>query len=149
NENQFMKAATVRGLVLNTADEAGDFPGPDYKYGWGLINAERAAQMIQVRNQQSIIDELTLTQGQTYTRPITAIGGGKTLKATICWTDRPGTAATSTTTAAVLVNNLNLKITKEGESDYLPWKLNTTNIGGAAVKGINNVDNVETVEIPN
>jgi serine protease AprX len=151
NENQFMKAATVKGLVLNTADEAGDHDGPDYMYGWGLINAERAAQMIKVRNQQSIIDELTLTQGNTYTRQITAAGGGKTLKATICWTDPAGLAATSSGTAqaSVLVNNLNIRIIKAGEDDHLPWKLNTANIGGAAIKGVNNVDNVETVEIPN
>lgn len=146
NENQFMKAATVKGLVLNTADEAGAFDGPDYKYGWGLINAEKSAQMIKVRNQQSIIDELTLTQGQTYIRTITATGD-KPLKATISWTDHPGTAASGTTVTPVLVNNLNLKITKAGVSEHFPWKLNSANLGGAAVKGINDVDNVETVEI--
>jgi len=148
NENQFMKAATVKGLVLNTADEAGDFEGPDYKFGWGLINAEKAAQLIKVRNQASIIDELTLTQGQTFTKPITATGD-KPLKVTISWTDRQGPAASNTTTNAVLINNLNLKVIKEGQADQYPWKLDPSNIGGPAIKGINNVDNVETVVIPN
>jgi serine protease AprX len=148
NAGQFMRAATVKGLVLNTADEAGDFDGPDYKFGWGLINAEKAAQMITVRNTQSIIDELTLNQGQTYTRNITAIGT-KPLKATISWTDRAGTQnnGTPNSTTPVLVNDLNIIIKKEGQSDYMPWKLNPANIGGAAIKGNNNVDNVETVEI--
>jgi len=148
NEDQFMRAATIKGLVLNTADETGNFPGPDYRYGWGLINAEKAAQMINVRNQQSIIDELTLTQGQTYTRQITATGT-KPLKATISWTDRPGPASSSTNTTPVLVNNLNMRIIKSGEADHLPWRLDSSNLQGPAIRGINNVDNVETIEIPN
>ncbi len=28
-----MKSATVKALLIHTADEAGDSPGPDYKYG--------------------------------------------------------------------------------------------------------------------
>jgi hypothetical protein len=31
-----MKAATVRGLLCHSADEAGFSKGPDYEYGWGL-----------------------------------------------------------------------------------------------------------------
>ncbi|MFY7810328.1 MAG: S8 family serine peptidase, partial [Flavobacterium sp.] len=34
----FMRAATLKGLLLHTADEAGWEKGPDYEYGWGLIN---------------------------------------------------------------------------------------------------------------
>jgi len=149
NAGQFMRAATVKGLVLNTADEAGNFDGPDYRFGWGLINAEKAAQMITVRNNQSIIEELTLTQGQTYTKQITAIGT-KPLKATICWTDPAGNVnETANSTTPALRNNLNMRIKKTNEADQFPWKLNPSDIGGAAIKGINNVDNVETVEIKN
>src|SRR5690606_16730121 len=32
---KFMKAATLKGLSLHTADEAGEFPGPDARFGWG------------------------------------------------------------------------------------------------------------------
>jgi serine protease AprX len=46
NSAAFMKAATLRALMINSADEAGDDPGPDYKFGWGLINAEKAVQTI-------------------------------------------------------------------------------------------------------
>lgn len=146
----FMKAATVKALVLNTADEAGSNPGPDFKFGWGLINAEKSAQMITVRGTQSIIDELTLPTQQTYTRNITALGT-KPLKATIVWTDRSGPLNTGTanSTADVLINDLDIKITKTGEADHLPWKLNTANVQGAAIKGVNDVDTVETVQIDN
>lgn len=150
NQDQFMKASTVKGLILNTADEAGDFDGPDFRFGWGLINAEKAAQAIKDRNVSSIIDERTLTQGQIYTRTVTAIGD-QPIKATICWTDRAGTQnnGTANSTTPALVNNLDIKIVKTGQPDYFPWKLNPTNLGGAAIKGPNNVDNVETVQVDN
>ena len=41
-----MKAATLKGLVIHTADECGPSPGPDYQFGWGLLNAESAAAKI-------------------------------------------------------------------------------------------------------
>ena len=41
-----MRSSTLRGLVLHTADEAGTSPGPDYRFGWGLFNTERAADVI-------------------------------------------------------------------------------------------------------
>src|SRR5690606_36459063 len=42
----FLRSASLRGLLIHTADEAGLHPGPDYRFGWGLANAERAAQVI-------------------------------------------------------------------------------------------------------
>ena len=33
--NVFMRSATLKGLLMHTADEAGPYPGPDYMYGWG------------------------------------------------------------------------------------------------------------------
>jgi hypothetical protein len=52
---QPMLAATLKGLILHTADEAGFADGPDYQFGWGLINAEKAANVLTNINQSSII----------------------------------------------------------------------------------------------
>ncbi|MCF6342451.1 MAG: S8 family serine peptidase, partial [Bacteroidales bacterium] len=41
-----MRSATLKGLVLHTADEAGDHPGPEYHFGGGLMNTKRAASII-------------------------------------------------------------------------------------------------------
>ncbi len=41
----YMKAASLKALMLHTADEAGN-AGPDAKFGWGILNVERAAQTI-------------------------------------------------------------------------------------------------------
>ena len=37
--NQPPLASTLKGLAIATADEAGVTPGPDYRFGWGLLNA--------------------------------------------------------------------------------------------------------------
>ena len=39
-----MSAATLKNLVIHTADEAGPDPGPDYMFGWGLMNTYTAAE---------------------------------------------------------------------------------------------------------
>lgn len=38
----FMQAATLKALVIHTADEAGFTDGPDYIFGWGLMNTTKA-----------------------------------------------------------------------------------------------------------
>ena len=83
-----MRSATLRGLVAHTADEAGAAEGPDSKFGWGLINAERAVKVISdSKTQKSIVKELTLRQGGTYTTTVLA-DGTEPLIATISWTQR-------------------------------------------------------------
>jgi subtilisin family serine protease len=44
--SQAMRASTLKGLLIHTADDRGH-AGPDYKYGWGLINVKAAADLIQ------------------------------------------------------------------------------------------------------
>jgi subtilisin family serine protease len=43
---KFIKAATLKALAIHTANEAGDAPGPDYKFGWGLLNMYDAANVL-------------------------------------------------------------------------------------------------------
>ncbi|WP_294820280.1 S8 family serine peptidase [uncultured Flavobacterium sp.] len=142
-----MWSSTVRGLVAHTADEAGDWDGPDPAFGWGLMNTQRAAQAITDRGVNSIIDERTHITGQTYTKTVTSNGVDK-LVATISWTDRPGVPNNSTVDAtnAVLRNNLDIRVTKAGGDTYMPWKFGDF-ISDAAVQGDNNVDNIEKIEI--
>ena len=43
--NSFMFASTLKGLVCHTSDDAGNV-GPDPVFGWGLLNAKKAAETI-------------------------------------------------------------------------------------------------------
>ena len=145
----FMKAATLRGLMIHTADEAGPSPGPDYSFGWGLINAENAANVITKNNIQSFIQENTLQQGNSYSVTVNSLGT-EPLMATLCWTDPQGTIPDTAidNPVSTLVNDLDIRITQDGNT-YFPWKLDVANPSAAATKGDNTVDNVEKAAIDN
>ncbi len=143
--NSFMKAATLKGLALHTADDAGT-TGPDAVFGWGLMHAKRAAEAISDHGTTSKVEELTLTSGQTYTITVDS-DGVNPLLASISWTDRAGIANTGTENLAtpVLVNDLDIRVSKAGTT-YMPYKLTsiTTN-----TKADNNVDPYERVDVAN
>lgn len=151
NPSTFMRASTVRGLICHSAKEAGLNPGPDYEFGWGLPNAELASNIITNRNVSTVLEENTLSPGQTFTKQV-SIGSTQKLSASICWTDPNGQANISgdlDNRTPRLKNNLDLKILKDGNT-YYPWKLNVDDISsGATNDSDNDVDNIEKVEIPN
>ena len=144
----FMRSATLRGLICHTADEAGNNPGPDGRFGWGIFNAEAAAQAITNHGTTSLILQRTLSQGEELEIEIEATGNVP-VRASICWTDLPGTANNGTVDSStpVLVNNLDIRATQNGET-YLPWALTSVN-EAAAVKANNIVDNFERIDIEN
>ncbi|HEU4496965.1 MAG TPA: S8/S53 family peptidase, partial [Flavobacterium sp.] len=145
--NRFMKAATLKALACHTADDAGR-PGPDAIFGWGLLNAKKAAETISSNSLSSLVNEEKLTNGQTYTLNVTASGTAP-LQATIAWTDVPGIANNGTlnSTSRALVNDLDIRITK-GATTYFPWKLLSDATQNAIKTQDNNVDNVESILIP-
>jgi hypothetical protein len=148
NSGATMRSATLRGLVIHTADEAGAAPGPDYRFGWGLLNAQRAVQTITNRGSSAIIDERTLNNGTTYTLNVVASGSGP-LEVTIAWNDPRGTPLASGTlnsTSPRLVNDLDVRVT-QGSSTFFPWRLDPASPASAATRGDNIRDNVEKITI--
>lgn len=145
----FMKAATLKALVIHTADEAGPNDGPDYMFGWGLMNTQTAAEVISNKGQASYINEEILSDGGTYQIDVTASGNGP-LVATIVWADPAGTptSAQLDPTDPMLVNDLDMNIS-DGTTTYYPYKLDGQNPANAATTGDNNVDNVEKIFIAN
>lgn len=147
----FMRSATLKGLAIATTSEAGSSPGPDYQYGWGLLNAEKAAKAILDNTTKSLISERILTQGQTETINVVASGNGP-LVATICWTDPAATpvavANALNNTTLRLVNDLDIRVS-DADGTYYPWVLDPANPAAAATIGDNFRDNVEQIYIAN
>jgi len=141
----YMKAATLKGLTLHTADDLLG-PGPDSEYGWGLLNAKMAAEVISNNGVGSIIQELTLNQGETYTVDVQS-DDVNSLLASISWTDPAGIAVTGTINSPtpVLVNDLDIRITQSSNT-YLPYKLLSVNTNGL---GDNIVDPYERIDVNN
>lgn len=147
--NKFMLASTLKALACGTADDAGN-PGPDYIFGWGLLDMQKAANAITQNGTRSIIKEDTLLQGQTRTTSVVASGNGP-IVATIAWTDPEGTAVADGTInnrKPTLVNDLDIRIS-DGTTTFKPWVLDPLNPQKPAITGDNIVDNVEQVYIGN
>ncbi|RIV35072.1 T9SS C-terminal target domain-containing protein [Flagellimonas lutimaris] len=145
----FMKAATLKGLALHTADDV-DAKGPDYKMGWGIMNAKSAAEVLQNREYTSLVNEESLLDGETFTLTVTAIDG-EDLIASISWTDPEAETVNRgelNSVTAALMNDLDIRITKDGQT-YMPWKLNPAKANDSATKGDNKVDPFERVEVEN
>lgn len=144
----YLKAATLKGLALHTADDV-DAIGPDYKMGWGVMNAKKAAEVLYQKDFSTQISENSLVEGETFTYTVTA-ESGETLMASISWTDPASefiNRGELNNTTAALVNDLDIRITKDGKT-FLPWKLNPKNPNAAATQGDNLVDPFERIEIP-
>tara|TARA_R110000796_G_scaffold37722_3_gene95058 strand:+ start:4128 stop:6359 length:2232 start_codon:yes stop_codon:yes gene_type:complete len=147
--SSFMKAATLKGLVLHSADDV-DAPGPDYKLGWGVINAKNAAEIILNNEYSSLITEEELREDEVYSITVDA-REGEALIASISWTDPAGTYVNTgdlNNPRAALVNDLDIRITKAGVT-YYPWKLDATKASSPAIKGDNKVDPFEKIQIEN
>ena len=147
----FMNAPVAKALAINTAHEAGTADGPDYRFGWGLLNATGMADMVtRDVDEGGLIVETILTENQisNYTY---YCDGSSDINVTICWNDPPHDALTPALdpSTRVLVNDLNLRIYNESKATYYPWKLDGNNPANAAYKGGNYRDNVETVNIKN
>jgi subtilisin-like proprotein convertase family protein len=146
--NSFMRAATLKGLACHTADDGGE-TGPDPIFGWGLLNAKKAAETISGNGLSSWVSEENLNNNQVFTMTVNS-PGGIPLMASITWTDLPGEANNgnlgSNDPTPALVNDLDIRVTRNG-STYYPWRLSADPNIPALRDGDNAVDNVEQVKI--
>ncbi|MBD3384264.1 S8 family serine peptidase, partial [candidate division KSB1 bacterium] len=145
----------IKALVIHTADEAGTAPGPDYQFGWGVMNSARAIDLISMDHATgggTYIREFTVQSGQTVEFQIKA-SGDEPLKATLCWTDPAGPNMEPALNARdiILINDLDLRISGPAENgqetEYKPWTLDVEDPSRPAVPGDNIRDNVEQILI--
>ena len=140
----YMRSATLKGLILHTADDAG-LEGPDAIFGWGLMNSKRAAESLSQKDNGVIINDLSLLPGQTYILEVES-NDVDALLASISWTDPAGEETTEVNSdEARLVNDLDISLEQTG-TEYLPWRLTGVNTNE---KGNNSRDPFERVDIEN
>ncbi len=142
-------AATTKGLLIHTAFDAGNV-GPDYIYGWGVVDAAAAANLLTDTTDDTPtnwVQENTYS-GSEWTWELYS-DGTEPLKASIVWTDPAGTPQGSglDVETPVLVNDLDVWITGPGGT-YYAWTLDPSNPSNSAVRTTgNHLDNVEQVLI--
>lgn len=143
------RSATLKGLIMHTAIDAGR-TGPDYAYGYGLINAADAATFItdaHLPGQSDFLLESTYEGAEETLRFLS--DGLESLKFTLCWTDPaptilPGAGLDDAT--SVLVHDLDMWLESPDGTTCYPWTLDPTNPEDPATcDRLNHLDNVEQI----
>jgi subtilisin family serine protease len=142
NGNAYAKSALIKALLCNTAQDQGN-PGPDYTYGFGLINVRRAIEAME--NTQYFNG--TISNGQTQKNNIAVPAGVRRLKVMLYWND----VEALPNPAFALVNDLDLTVADPLSNTIFPLVLNATPAGvnNNATTGSDHINNIEQVVIDN
>jgi hypothetical protein len=144
------RLSQMKALLCHTAVDLGT-AGPDYKFGYGLLDAGKALNYLvaDAASAGKYMRVRTLTQGGTSTLWMN-VQAGQRIKVTLAWADRAGSANTggNDDTTRALVRDLDLRVIGPGgTTTYMPWVLNPATPSAAAATGNNNVDTIEQVVI--
>lgn len=130
-------ASMMKALVSNTAQDIGN-PGPDYKYGFGNLNAVRAIKVLD----NKMLYSSSVTNGVAHEKEIVIPDGLNSLKVMLAYSDIGATPGATN----LQVNNLDIKIVK-GNLTILPWILDPTLPNTNAKRGVDNLNNIEQVTL--
>jgi len=148
----YIRAASLKGIAIHTAREAGSAPGPDYRFGWGLLDIRAAVEFIDSLGTGSLafFDEDTLQNGATKNLFANVPTTGD-VRITISWTDTIApTTNTHDDTTRKLMADLDIRLfNSNGVLVENPWILDPANPANAATRGDNNRDNMEQIFSPN
>jgi len=131
--------SSMKAALIHTATDLPN-PGPDYVFGYGLVNAQAAADAVIARE----IQEDSVANGDTDTFLVGVTRCQATLRVTLVWDD-PAAAANAD---PALVNDLDLVVTDPNGGIHRPWVLDHTNPDITATTGVDNLNNVEQVVVP-
>lgn len=142
NGGALPQSALIKATLLNTAQDKGNV-GPDFKWGWGLVNGLRAGILIE--DGRYLSDNIT--QGTSNDHIITIPSGTAQVRFMVYWNDPAGAAGAN----PALVNDLDMIVTDPSANDYLPYVLDPTpiaaNLDTPATNGPDHLNNMEQVVI--
>lgn len=173
-------ASSLKAIVLGTADDAVDLPdyiglgaivftGPDFFYGWGVANAERAAGLVHANDTSASgrthLRQHVLFDGNTIQIPVEWDGSSSEMRITVVWTDpafqdvaiasaEEGVPVVDNNTVVDeptlrLINDLDIRVTTPGSTTLQPWVLDPTSPAQPSTTGDNFRDNVEQIIVAN
>lgn len=130
-------SALVKNILLNTAQDVG-VSGPDFKTGFGNLDAFRAVKVIQ--SDQYITG--TLSAGASQNHEIVIPTNAINLKVMLTWND----PAAPVNSGGVLVNDLDLALSS-GSQTWLPWTLSAgASVNSLTTPAVRSVDRLNPVE---
>ncbi len=152
HSGQKLTSAMKKALIIHTADDEIDgIAGPDYRFGWGLMNTRKAIETMS-RNATSgqgvIMMESSLYPGDTVNLQV-QLTGNEALRATMVWTDMPGDVQPPAlnSSSPALVNDLDMRFYNASNTAFLPYILNPAVPSASPASGDNFRDNVEMIHV--
>jgi hypothetical protein len=139
----------LRAVLLAGARDLGN-PGPDYTYGFGLVDAKASADLIiGDGGARSQIAKVTVSQSQVVERDLT-VTSVQTLHVLVTWAD-PSVVllGNDAFNAKALVNDLDIQVIGPDGTTYLPYVLDKVHYEDPATHGVNNIDNTELIDVAN
>ncbi len=132
----------MKAVLMNTADDLGN-PGPDFRYGFGRINAKRAMDVIM----NDLVFYDTLNQAEQHAHSFTVPSGISELKMMLYWHDVEAAAGAT----IALVNDLDMVMVSPSGDTVRPLVLDPTPTNAAlnatAIPGEDHLNNVEQIVI--
>lgn len=137
--SEYPESALIKAVLVNEAEDVG-LKGPDFRHGFGNIDAYGSVQSI---IDQNIISG-NIMDGQTQVHYLLVPAGARNLKITLSWLDDLGIVNSS----KALINDIDLQVF-DGTTNYLPWVLNAdpNNLNSLATRGEDHLNNIEQVMI--
>lgn len=133
-------AALLKGAILNTANDLGNV-GPDFRFGWGHINAWRAWQLL--LGKQFLTD--SVGSGEQKSHTLTVPPGVSQLRVMLVWSDPPA----SPQAGRALLNDLDMQVIVPDGTVLEPWILNSSPavaaLSAPATRGRDTLNPVEQV----
>ena len=144
NNGETAEAALLKTVMLNTANDLGN-AGPDFKYGWGHVNAYRSALALEEHR----YFKGSVAPGATSQHTISIPPGVLQARIMVYWMDPEATVMAN----KALINDLDISMTGLSGDEHLPWVLNPTPnptiLNTPAAKGVDTLNNMEQVAIDN
>jgi len=142
-----MLPSTDKAILIHTATDMGN-TGPDYTYGWGLVEAKKAVKT--ALNGSEYIIEGNISTGEVLNYSFNLSHTAEKLRVTLAWSDPPSTPFAN----IELATDLDLNVTNPSGTGYFGWLLDKDNPEDAATKAMymgesDGRNNVEQVEINN
>ncbi len=135
-------SALMKAVLCNGAEDLGN-AGPDYTFGFGMMNARNAVEALESNRYYTN----AITNAASITQNISVPAGARRLKVMLCWIDKEAAA----NAAISLVNDLDLAVTTPASAVRRPLVLNSapSNVSDNAVERRDSLNNIEQVIIDN
>ncbi|WP_031526980.1 S8 family serine peptidase [Dyadobacter crusticola] len=137
NQEQNPKNALIKALITNGAADQG-LPGPDYTYGFGLMNLLRSVTMLD----KGHFFSGTVAHSARNTHQIVVPANTAKVKVLIYWNDPAPSVLAG---GSALVNNLDLSVIRPDNTIALPQFPSAADPTAAATSGIDSVNNIEQI----